>query len=44
MITLGTTKRGSVDWNEEYVTDKFFVYLQQNIMVTYLLLVVDAYH
>ena len=35
VITLGTIKRRSMDWNEEYVADKSFVCLQQNIMVIY---------
>ncbi|KAL4064201.1 chromatin associated protein KTI12 [Scleroderma yunnanense] len=30
-ITLGTTERGAVDWNEQCVADKFVVYLEENI-------------
>ena len=30
-ITLGTTEKGSVDWNEESVAKKFVAYLEENL-------------
>lgn len=30
-ITLGTTEKGSVDWSEESIADKFVTYLEENI-------------
>ncbi|PPQ70687.1 hypothetical protein CVT24_000169 [Panaeolus cyanescens] len=30
-ITLGTTERGSVDWEEEKIGDKFIIYLEEHI-------------
>ncbi|KAF9049693.1 chromatin associated protein KTI12 [Panaeolus papilionaceus] len=31
-ITLGTTERGSVDWSEERIGDKFIVYLEEHVI------------
>ncbi len=30
-ITLGTTEKGTVDWNEESVADKFVDYLEEHL-------------
>ncbi|KAF9234702.1 chromatin associated protein KTI12, partial [Melanogaster broomeanus] len=30
-ITLGTTEKGAVDWNEERVAEKFVAYLEENM-------------
>ncbi|PAV18807.1 chromatin associated KTI12 [Pyrrhoderma noxium] len=30
-ITLGTTEKGTVDWSEEKIADKFVVYLEENM-------------
>lgn len=31
-ITLGTTEKGTVDWSEESVVNKFVVYLEENLV------------
>lgn len=30
-ITLGTTEKGAVDWNEDKVAEKFVLYLEENL-------------
>lgn len=30
-ITLGTTEKGSVDWSEESIAEKFITYLEENM-------------
>lgn len=30
-ITLGTTEKGAVDWGEESITNKFAMYLEENL-------------
>lgn len=31
-ITLGTTEKGAVDWEEENIANKFAVYIEENIL------------
>jgi len=31
-ITLGTTEKGAVDWGEESITNKFVIYLEENLI------------
>ena len=30
-ITLGTTEKGTVDWSEESIADKFALYIEGNL-------------